>query len=1029
MQFHVYNTILRQYPENLYQVYKGASNLFTTTIHVLISALQKISRVTIVDPDQPLYRGLGWDADLPELFHERDVHGCSGFTEWGFMSTTSRKDVAVQYSKVHEGNPLPRVLVIKVGSVDRGACIKDFSQYKEEIEFLYVPCSFVEKTGPQGVEVTQSGVVEMIPVRVNANLKTRTVEELLDQKKDMHLAAFDYLIHEIDETLHRIAVENYAEDRLSSDESRDESHSVHGFIGRIVDQCKDVRSKHKAIMSSEYVAERNFRKIVLEMIDVKIMAISKLREWLENRESSFIRFRWGSPLRTSHRRWIAFLEKRHATCHADEKEASALRICKVIGLIVESVDERDAEGETSLMRCAADGKAKEFLVMLVEARADPNATRADGVTAMWIAAQFGRESCIESLALQKGSVTQAANDGATPIYIAAQQGFDRCIRTLSKLGADVKSGDKKGITPVHQAAMNGHTKTIELLVELNADLQARTLKGETVLETAKAKKHSKCIDLITQFMEHDGPDKTVLNHDDNSKQVLDKGAAVSDPQEQSNFIRQDNGCDEALIVSTGDISDVDGFFALAEYAKTGADVIFIMNYPAYIGVKESDLDSERRASYADQNPGLGYKYSAKQVFDREAATAPEEYFNFIRQYRKCDSKDIDDNEAMKSALTDLAFELAYRIWNEGPEGRGKLYFCIGGINAVNPFSDAAIKNEVLVYSAVITGQAKKLSTTEGVMFDSDCKPCEVDFSAYSKIYVDFNGSLSFWNEGWNLKLSEVSRDSKIKGVFIMGGVLTDSQPVTMPSIPKVLNRFSSATMNQLYHPQKTAEFFSFVEQYKIPAFVVTNNVVGDLTTFADDKKQKTMMGVEKFLESNRLTGMFLNKIATLHYTSKYNPPRKPFDYYVAFALKAHLESGSGYDFAGMQFRDGVSKTLFYSNVYGTTFVCSSPDWVSARSEYMGHVTKPMNSDDAFAKTKWEYFQKEIVIMKQQDRMGSLPAIDLRFNLNAESKKLDLDKNLCMTVNALTPTPQRQGSFKGKIDVRDGYIELTRNSNI
>ena len=54
----------------------------------------QIARVTRLEPGVPLYRGLGWDADLPALFAEADAHGCSGFTEWGFMSTTSRKQVA-----------------------------------------------------------------------------------------------------------------------------------------------------------------------------------------------------------------------------------------------------------------------------------------------------------------------------------------------------------------------------------------------------------------------------------------------------------------------------------------------------------------------------------------------------------------------------------------------------------------------------------------------------------------------------------------------------------------------------------------------------------------------------------------------------------------------------------------------------------------------------------------------------------------------------------------------------------------------
>ena len=124
---------------------------------------------------------------------------------------------------------------------------------------------------------------------------------------------------------------------------------------------------------------------------------------------------------------------------------------------------------------------------------------------------------------------------------------------------------------------------------------------------------------------------------------------------------------------------------------------------------------------------------------------------------------------------------------------------------------------------------------------------------------------------------------QICGVFVMGGVYADATPMTMPSIPNVLNRFSrcenifqqihftevfenhifegvtfwilniSATMNQLYHPPRTAAFFTMLAQNRdIPVFTITNNVVDDLTTFSDaEKKVKTMDGVTKFLASNR----------------------------------------------------------------------------------------------------------------------------------------------------------------------------------
>ena len=53
-------------------------------------------------------------------------------------------------------------------------CVCVEYQYPDEMEYLYVPCSFLEQHGARAVEATPAGVVELIPVRVNANLKTKT---------------------------------------------------------------------------------------------------------------------------------------------------------------------------------------------------------------------------------------------------------------------------------------------------------------------------------------------------------------------------------------------------------------------------------------------------------------------------------------------------------------------------------------------------------------------------------------------------------------------------------------------------------------------------------------------------------------------------------------------------------------------------------------------------------------------------------------------------------------------------------------
>ena len=126
--FQVYNCILRRFPQDMYQVFEAGENSFATTIHVLVSAVHKIARTMKIPNGLVLYAGLGGLMELPERFWHADARGCKGYVEWGFRSTTSDKAVALQYSGVQQGRPLAMVMEIVTASVDRGACIRDFSQ-------------------------------------------------------------------------------------------------------------------------------------------------------------------------------------------------------------------------------------------------------------------------------------------------------------------------------------------------------------------------------------------------------------------------------------------------------------------------------------------------------------------------------------------------------------------------------------------------------------------------------------------------------------------------------------------------------------------------------------------------------------------------------------------------------------------------------------------------------------------------------------------------------------------------------------
>ena len=895
-----------------------------------------------------LYRGLGGNSDLPDAFFQRDLHGCCGFAEWGFMSTSSSKQVALDYTGINSDKPLPLLLAVRVGAADRGACVRDFSQYATEMEYLFAPCSFVEPEDAESLEVTGAGVVRVIPVRVRANALSTTVEELENRKKSLHMSAFRYLIHEVELQLQAAA--QGAEERLHQDPSREEGHSVGGLVARIVEQCKAVHSRHEAASVGDFNNDTRFRQLALEMVAVRDMAAAKLSEWLENRATSFIRYRLNAELRTVHRRYIAFLERALLRDPSGRRERS-LRLLKTRGWVADSVEEVNELGENRLMAAAAEGKTS-VLQLLVDASASVNGARPkDGVTAMWLAAQFGQTDTVKALADLKADVNQVANDGASPVYIAAQGGNWECIKQLAELGADVHRADAKGASPAHQAAMNGHERTLEELKKLGADLRAVNQAGQTPMDCAKLNNHKECALAIGRLLGKADVDAAA------------NGTAAASGETAPAGTRK-------LIISTGDVSDVDGFMALAEYARTGADVLFVMNYPAYVGVGPDEVDP----AYAETHPGLGYRYSAKEVLQspKLPSPLPTEYVRFLEAY---DGRAGGDNERVKAALTDMAFAIAVDVWQE-MQPAGRLLFCIGGVNSINPFAVAAIKNEVLVYAPHVSRRAE-LETQEGLVYDAEGHKTRVDWGTYTDIYMDFNGSLAFWNDDWEQQLGAAGAAKRVRGVFVMGGVHADKEPVTMPAIPNVLNRFSSATMNQLYHPERAAAFFAFLGQAGIRTFVVSNNVVEDLTTTDPATGAKTYAGVDAFMRANDLVGERLRRFAQGHHESRYSPPRKPFDFCAALALTSWLESGG----AGEEDRLlGRPRWLFYSNVYGTTYVSPWGTWEETRAAYLGAVdTVQRDEDPPAVQSKKEFFHKEATILRGLKFLAQLRVYDVDFD--------------------------------------------------
>jgi len=375
--FVIYNAILRRYPADIYNVYETADNTFPTTIFILVSAIQKLSRCMNIPAGTLLYRGLGGSMELPDTFFVPSqkciTPNALGYCEFAFMSTTQDRSVAVQYSGVRDNKPKASIMEIHPNSVDRGADISDFSQYPGEKEFLIVPYSFVQGDGRQRTEITDGGgVLTVISVRVNINLKTETLEQLLGKKKSMHIAAFKSVIDETKQWLHAYAEEGgLVQARAATDKEYGKyGKNLSWFISETLKHMQTMKDADAKLPDDDYVNDLKYKALVTRMLSSQEWAKQKLRLWLENQETN-IRIGY-SPLKSAHRHWLSFLKQRqHAVAIAGsvERKTAAVKILQCKGLMVtHDASTEEADGEPLIYAAAADGWALDDLQVMTSAR-------------------------------------------------------------------------------------------------------------------------------------------------------------------------------------------------------------------------------------------------------------------------------------------------------------------------------------------------------------------------------------------------------------------------------------------------------------------------------------------------------------------------------------------------------------------------------------------------------------------------------------------------------------------------------------
>jgi hypothetical protein len=172
---------------------------YVTTLHAINSGISKLASFWELPKSRRVYRGYS-GMDVSKLFLERDVFGCSGGVEPSVLATTVDWNTAVFYSKKGKCGTQNQGIIfeIEVGQVDRGADISWLSQFPKEKEVLFNALSNLEVIGEPYSKFadSESNAIIVYPVRINGNLRSKTLEEYSDMRKVLHLDLIDHLKRE-----------------------------------------------------------------------------------------------------------------------------------------------------------------------------------------------------------------------------------------------------------------------------------------------------------------------------------------------------------------------------------------------------------------------------------------------------------------------------------------------------------------------------------------------------------------------------------------------------------------------------------------------------------------------------------------------------------------------------------------------------------------------------------------------------------------------------------------------------------------
>ena len=154
-----------------------------------------------------------------------------------------------------------------------------------------------------------------------------------------------------------------------------------------------------------------------------------------------------------------------------------------------------AAGQSTLADAAENEDSKAIRVLL-EKKAEVNASQADGMTALHWATYHDDLHSVKLLVAAGADVKAANRYGVTPLNLACTNGNTDIVELLLEAGADPNSALAGGQTALMAASRTGRRGPVDALLARGANVNAREHNGQTALMWAAAEGHVEVVDAL-----------------------------------------------------------------------------------------------------------------------------------------------------------------------------------------------------------------------------------------------------------------------------------------------------------------------------------------------------------------------------------------------------------------------------------------------------------------------------------------------------------------------------------------------------